>query len=647
MKSLSRSIFYLLIIFLLILCPTVLNAQFGGIGDIGRIINDAPGIDDLIAGIPGLGGGQYEEAITTNFNDAVTEIPFLDDYQPTDYQQMEPSPGRLGRFVWAPGRWTEDIESYCLHAGTHGPSEGRGYLFAPLKGPLAGVISNILYNCSRHPEIPQRNIQTLIWGIESRTKISDMSAENQRAAAAFLTPEEINDLNGGSFGVIPSESWNQVFAHTGLPPAVQQAIETEARIRGMLTGGSTYGELERVAVLAGAPTEADVRNIPGERWSYNPGGYFVRYVPQGYSLTHMYVSIPDICQTDYDEKGRLTAIWDTRGNRFEATYDDTVTPLSIQGAAGPIGFAFLKLKFIRTDPATGAILDTDEWNNVGWTLIGAPASGARIAGTPSGRFNNLNNELSWARDHYNQVAQLYHTQPSSIARANYAYDAIQIGLFTHAVQQVLNLSECNTGTPIGLLKESWQFYMSLSMRANSGQPTPIADAKGGPTKIDSIADNKAPRVDVSHAPAPRHEDPNWNGCDFDSAGDIACPANTNSQRLGESDRPANNDESEEDAARRASFEAGRDRGRYCGRDQSYRDSGDMDNFRWRQDNSDWCPDYPLDEGSMSDQNQDYKDGFEDGWPDGYHEGNMDRQRVEQMQNQAREAQQNGGQPPLD
>jgi hypothetical protein len=73
----------------------------------------------------------------------------------------------------------------------------------------------------------------------------------------------------------------------------------------------------------------------------------------------------------------------------------------------------------------------------------------------------------------------------------------------------------------------------------------------------------------------------------------------------------------------------------------------MESWRWNNDNSDFCPDYPLDPESMTDQNQDYKDGFEDGWPDGYLEGNMDRQRVDQMQNQAREARQNSGQPPLD
>jgi hypothetical protein len=664
MKLYSRRILCL-IVFMLVLCPTVLNAQFGGFGDIGRAIKKAPGIDNLIAGIPGLGGGQYEEAITTNFTDAVTEVPFLDDYQPIDYKHLERSPGRQGRFVWAPGRWTAEIESYCLHAGTHGPSEGKGYLYAPLKGPLGEVINNILSNCSRHPEIPQYSIQTLIWGIEARTKISDMGAGTQKAAAAFLTPDEIRDLNGGSLGIIPTENWNKVFAHTGLPPAVQQAIETEARIRGMLTSGATYGELERVAVLDGVPTEPDARNIPRERWSFNPRGYFVRYVPSGYSWTHMCVSVPDIFQTDFDAQGRLTAIRDSRGNRFEATYDDTVTPISIQGAAGPIGFAFSKLKFIRTDPATGAVLDTKEWNKAGWTLIGAPASGARIAGTPSGSFTNINNELTWAREHYGQVAQLYHTLPSSDLRANFAYNAIQIGLFTHAVQQLLNTSECNTGTPIGLLKESWQFYMSLCMRATDGQSGSDAETAGSLTKIDTIAKHKAGRVDVSHTPPTRRTDPDWNGCDFDSAGDIACPANPTSQRLGQSDRQVsntdqgnnqNNNGSGEDAGRQAAFEAGRERGKFCGNDQAQRDSRDWGSPSGKEQWQNSCPDYPLAPDSMNDPNSDYndqwnsndyRDGWEDGWPDGYQDGLDSVQQARDRTRAAREAQENSGQPPLD
>ena len=124
-----------LVVILLVFAPCIVFAKFSipGIGGLGNI----PGIGDVVSGIPGLGGGDYQEPITTNINDAVTEVPFLDDYNPRDFRTVKPIRGATARYLKVPGRWYFPAESYCLHAGTHGPTHGRGYLVAPLKGPLA------------------------------------------------------------------------------------------------------------------------------------------------------------------------------------------------------------------------------------------------------------------------------------------------------------------------------------------------------------------------------------------------------------------------------------------------------------------------------------------------------------------------------
>lgn len=40
-------------------------------------------------------------------------------------------------------------QSYCLHAGTHGPGGGDGYLYAPPKGPAEDAVMSILHNSAR------------------------------------------------------------------------------------------------------------------------------------------------------------------------------------------------------------------------------------------------------------------------------------------------------------------------------------------------------------------------------------------------------------------------------------------------------------------------------------------------------------------
>ena len=66
-------------------------------------------------------------------------------------------------------------------------------------------------------------------------------------------------------------------------------------MRRMLSGGSSYSDLERVAVLAGvAPIgEGSLTNIPANRWSRHPDGYWVRFDPSGYSQTKVEIYVPE------------------------------------------------------------------------------------------------------------------------------------------------------------------------------------------------------------------------------------------------------------------------------------------------------------------------------------------------------------------
>ena len=72
-----------------------------------------------------------------------------------------------------------------------------------------------------------------------------------------------------------------------VPPLVRQVFEAEAQLRQMLTTpGTTFEQMERAAVLAGmAPLGEGSRAVPSGRWSLHPDGYYVRYIPQGYSYT--------------------------------------------------------------------------------------------------------------------------------------------------------------------------------------------------------------------------------------------------------------------------------------------------------------------------------------------------------------------------
>jgi hypothetical protein len=244
-----------------------------------------PGLDDIFKKGP---------AITTSIADAKWEAEDADPIAPGDFVglgTLERSP--TGGFVLQEGAFEGRMQSYCLHAGTHGPTAGDGYLYAPVLGPLDKIVSKIAQNSYAHPEIPQTQIQTLLWGIIARAKVSSMSRDMQRIAAQLLTPKEIADLNGGALGLLTDDKIGGAFIKQ--PPLLRQVYEAEARLRNMLSNpASSFADLERVAVLTGeVGIGPGSRTVPAGRWSLHPDGYYVRYGPSGYSQTHIQLWVPE------------------------------------------------------------------------------------------------------------------------------------------------------------------------------------------------------------------------------------------------------------------------------------------------------------------------------------------------------------------
>jgi len=310
--------------------------------------------------------------VTTGLDDALTGIDFLDRYKPSGFAPLSAQPqNSAGAFHVGPGAYHFVAESYCLHAGTHGPGGGDGYVSAPLQGPKRDAVRHILQDAVAHPEIPQQDIQVLLWAILARTRIGDMPRKTQVTAARLLTPAQLLDLNGGALGLVPDRAWRE--AAQSLPPTVGRAFEAEARLRQMLTTfDASFDEIERLAVLAGDPApDPASREIPQGRWSYHPGGYFIRFFPSGYSRTEVQVYVPEPMTLVRDSAGRIAAIVDERGARFEVDYVDRATS-AIGGDPDISGHAFRSIRVLQPGARSpGFRVDVN-----GWTAAGVPRGAA-------------------------------------------------------------------------------------------------------------------------------------------------------------------------------------------------------------------------------------------------------------------------------
>jgi hypothetical protein len=296
--------------FILAMVADTASAQIGGRlrGAVERAAGGI-GVDQLI--------GSNSQPITTALEHARFGVDSLDNFSPDDVSTSRALGVRIagvrvdsldnmplrsiaeldrtpnGGFVLQPGFWEMHAESYCLKAGTHGPGGGDGYLFAAPEGPAEDAVVAILRNSVNRPDISQQRIQTLLWAIIARAKFEDLSAEHKATASMLLTPGQIASLNRSALDLIPDGQMNSLLGR--VPAPLRQIVEAEGRLRSMLADpASSFAQMEAVAVLAGAVGMGPgSREVPNGRWSRHPDGYYVRYLPQGYSYTVTQIWVPE------------------------------------------------------------------------------------------------------------------------------------------------------------------------------------------------------------------------------------------------------------------------------------------------------------------------------------------------------------------
>jgi hypothetical protein len=278
MRLSDRGIALVFPLLLITAIASSVSAQFGSIG--GKLLKKTRVVNALEGKAP----------ITTSLPDAVWGDPSKDGFTPRDPMRslmtLQRTPN--GGFVLQPGYYNLVDQSYCLHAGTHGPGGGDGYLYAPPKGSAEDAVISVVRNSVQHPEIQQHDVQLLLWAIVARAKFEDLSRELKAVAAILLTPRQLAGLNRNALDVLQGSSYGN------LPAPLREVAQAEAQLRSMLTTpGATYAEMERVAVLGGyAPEGPGSREIPSGRWSLHPDGYYIRYIPSGYQTTRVEIWVP-------------------------------------------------------------------------------------------------------------------------------------------------------------------------------------------------------------------------------------------------------------------------------------------------------------------------------------------------------------------
>jgi len=207
-----------------------------------------------------------------------------------------------GLYELKPGFYETTNLSYCLKAGTNGPSKGDSYGNAPIKGKMDDVVETILIKSQElwrsrangktatNMFISQKDVQLLLWAIIAKADFDDMQSKTKAVALALLSPEQIVKLNGGAVksavNFASDKGWME-------KPAIVRTIEeAEQSLRQLYKSStSTYEDFERLAVLSGVNNEP--QPVEFGTWFKHEDGFYIRYEPQGYSRTHIKIYVPE------------------------------------------------------------------------------------------------------------------------------------------------------------------------------------------------------------------------------------------------------------------------------------------------------------------------------------------------------------------
>jgi hypothetical protein len=193
-------------------------------------------------------------------------------------------------FKLTAGYYKSSIKSFCLKAGTFGPSKGNGYLYAPIKGSKKDVVNKLITNWKNHEEVTQSQLQLLLWAIIAKTKFNNLSNELKIVATKLLSDGDMKELSKVGLDFVSGELMKKAIAQ--MPESAQKIISAENEMRQKFYATTiSYQEMENLAMLAGiAPANSEINE---GLWSLLPNGCYIKFLPQGYSKTTIEIYVPE------------------------------------------------------------------------------------------------------------------------------------------------------------------------------------------------------------------------------------------------------------------------------------------------------------------------------------------------------------------
>lgn len=206
-----------------------------------------------------------------------------------------------GAFILKAGIYEAYVQSYALDAGDVNASKPGGYYPAPIKGKKAKILSALLKYAELHADVSQPDIQQLVWAIVGGVDLEKMNPTVQQTAARVLPQDILKQMQGAAQAKAFQDAlMNMLNQRLAKDKSAQQNL-------GKMNDAMKQIQQQTAGLAPTFKSEADT-DAPVARgtWAQLPGGFFVRYLPDGYMKTRVQVVVPDAAIQQADPKTPLT-----------------------------------------------------------------------------------------------------------------------------------------------------------------------------------------------------------------------------------------------------------------------------------------------------------------------------------------------------
>jgi hypothetical protein len=229
--------------------------------------------------------------LSTSFADTIHGQTLPANIDPKAYRPLaELDRADDGAFILKPGMYEAYVQSYTLDLSDVNTTKAGGYYPAPIKGQKAKIVASILKQIELHPDVAQNDVQQLLFAIVQGIDLEKMPPNVQQTAARVLPKDILGQMQGAAQAKAFQQGlMNILNAHAAKDKNAQANQQKMADFNKQLQQMQQQAEAN---AAFNAQPDAAAPVVRGT-WVQMPGGFYLRYLPDGFAKTRLQLMVPD------------------------------------------------------------------------------------------------------------------------------------------------------------------------------------------------------------------------------------------------------------------------------------------------------------------------------------------------------------------